>query len=41
MAITLGVNICKRDFNIYLITLELGIGSLRLNEEFTISLNSE
>ena len=41
MTIIVGLNLFGKDLNIFLTTLELGIGSPRLNEEFTMSLNSE
>ena len=41
MAITLGLKHFRLDLNIFLTTLELGIGSPRLNKELTISRNSE
>ena len=40
-AITLGLNLSKRDYNIFLTALESGIGSPRLSEQLTISLSLE
>ena len=40
IAVTLGLNIFGRDLDIFLTTFESRIGSSRLNEELTISLNS-
>ena len=38
MKITLGLNVFRRHLNIFLTTLELGIGSPRLKEWLTLSL---